>query len=315
MDRSSDLHVVFGGTGAVGSAVVRELVRRGWRARVVHRGGSVDLPAGVELIQGSATDEASSRQAAEGAAVVYHCIGAPQHRWTSVLPPIMETLISAAGAVGTTLVYADNLYMYPPTSSPMTEALPDAPVTRKGRLRAKLAATLLAAHRQGTVQAVIGRASDFYGPGGRMSAVGDVFFGRFVAGRSIQWLGRTDMPHSITYLDDFARGLVTLGTHEDAWGQVWHVPTAAPLTGAQYAALAAKEAGVPVRISRVSPLMLRLGGFFSPLLRETVEMQFEFQQPYILDDAKYIRAFGGEPTPYDEAFRQTIAWFREQAKS
>jgi hypothetical protein len=44
-------------------------------------------------------------------------------------------------------------------------------------------------------------------------------------------------------------------------------------------------------------------------------MQFEFQQPYILDDAKYIRAFGGEPTPYDEAFRQTIAWFREQATS
>lgn len=315
MHRSSGLHVVFGGTGAVGGAVVRELVQQGLRVRVVQRAGSVTLPAGVEVIQGNATDEASARQAVEGAAVVYHCIGAPQHRWMVVLPPIMKTLIAAAGAVGAVLVYADNLYMYPPTSSPMTEELSNAPITRKGRLRAELAETLLTAHRQGAVQAVIGRASDFYGPGGRVSTMGDIFFGRLVAGKSIRWLGRTDMPHSITYLDDFARGLVTLGIHEESWGQVWHVPTASPLTGAQYAALAAREAGVPVRVSQVSPLVLRLGGLFSPLLRETIEMQFEFQQPYILDDTKYIRAFGGEPTPYDEGFRQTIAWFREQAHS
>jgi nucleoside-diphosphate-sugar epimerase len=264
-------------------------------------------------MQGNATNEASARQAVDGAAVVYHCVGAPQHRWIEVLPPVMQTLISAAGAVGAVLVYADNLYMYPPTSAPMTEELAPAPSTRKGRLRAKLAETLLAAHRQGTVQAVIGRASDFYGPGGRVSTVGDNFFGRLVAGKRIRWLGRTDMPHSITYLDDFARGLVTLGTHEEAWGQVWHVPTAAPLTGAQYAAVAARAAGVPVRVSRVSPLALRLGGLVSPLLRETIEMQFEFQQPYILDGTKFTRAFGGEPTPYDEGFRQTIAWFREHA--
>lgn len=315
MHHSSDLHVVFGGTGAVGGAVVRELGRQGLRVRVVQRAGSVTLPAGVEVIEGNATDEVSARQAVEGAAVVYHCIGAPQNRWMAVLPPIMKTLLSAAASVGAVLVYADNLYMYPPTASPMTEELPPAPITRKGRLRAELAETLLTAHRQGAVRAVIGRASDFYGPGGRMSTIGDNFFGRLVAGKNIQWLGRTDMPHSITYLGDFARGLITLGSHEESWGQVWHVPTAAPLTGAQYAALAAREAGVPVRLSRVSPLMLRLGGLFSPLLRETIEMQFEFQQPYILDDSKYLRAFGGGPTPYDEGFRRTIAWFREHARS
>lgn len=192
MQRSSDLHVVFGGTGAVGGAVVRELVQRGVRVRVVQRAGATTLPARVEVMQANAGDEASARQAVEGAAVVYHCIGAPQHRWMAVLPPIMETLISAAGTVGAILVYADNLYMYPPTSSPMTEELPNAPITRKGRLRAELAETLLTAHRQGAVQAVIGRASDFYGPRGRVSTMGDIFFGRLVVGKSILWLGRTD---------------------------------------------------------------------------------------------------------------------------
>jgi nucleoside-diphosphate-sugar epimerase len=308
MSVSSELHVVFGGTGAVGAAVVRELVRQGRHVRVVNRSGHAVIATGVEVMQGDATNADSARRAAAGAAVLYHCVGAPPPEWITLLPRVMDTLIAAAGDA--TLVYADNLYMYPPTTAPMTEDLPDAPITRKGRLRARLAEGVLAAHRQGRVRATIGRASDFYGPGVRVSTIGDIFFGRLVAGKPVQWLGPTDQPHSITYIDDFARGLVTLATHDEALGQVWHVPTAAPLTGKQYAALAAQEAGLPARVTRVSPLVLRLAGVFSPAIREEIEMQYQFMQPYILDDTKFIGAFGGAPTPYPEVFHQTITWFR-----
>ena len=77
----------------------------------------------------------------------------------------------------------------------MTEEMPPAATTRKGRLRARLAETLLAAHRDGRVRAVIGRGSDYYGPGVRQSAAGERLFPAVLSGarRCGQgvWISRT----------------------------------------------------------------------------------------------------------------------------
>jgi nucleoside-diphosphate-sugar epimerase len=56
--------------------------------------------------------------------------------------------------------------------------------------------------------------------------------------------------------------------------------------------------------------MLRAIGAFSPPIREMVEMQYEFTQPYLLDGAKFTRAFSFTPTPHRNALAETIAWFR-----
>jgi hypothetical protein len=48
----------------------------------------------------------------------------------------------------------------------MTEDLPLAATTVKGRTRAAMTAELLAAAEAGRVRLAIGRASDFFGPGG-----------------------------------------------------------------------------------------------------------------------------------------------------
>jgi nucleoside-diphosphate-sugar epimerase len=46
------------------------------------------------------------------------------------------------------------------------------------------------------------------------------------------------------------------------------------------------------------------------VIRETVEMSYEFSEPYIMDASKFTRAFGAAPTPHREALTETIAWFR-----
>jgi nucleoside-diphosphate-sugar epimerase len=307
------LQVVLGATGGVGQAIVQALAAQGAQVRAVNRTGRAPVPAPVEVIAADLTSRESTRAACQGAAVVYHCAGLPYDQWATHLPVMLDNVIAAVGTTGATLVYTDNTYMYAPTPEPLTEDSRQAPVTRKGKLRKQLAEAILAAHARGQIRATIGRAPDFYGPGVRASAVGEQFFTALVASRRVPWLGKLDVPHALLFVEDFARGLIALGMHELAWGQVWHMPTAPALTGRQYISLASEAAGVRARALAVSGLLLRVLGLTNAVLRESVEMLYEFNEPYLIDGAKYAHAFDGMPTPHQEAMRRTVAWYRESA--
>lgn len=313
MAASPPLHVVLGATGGVGQSVVQTLAVRGARVRAVNRSGRGPVPTSVEVMAADLTNRDSTRAACVGATVVYHCAGLPYDQWTTYLPVMLDTIIGAVGETSATLVYTDNCYMYAPTDEPLTEESPQAPVTRKGALRKRLAETLLAAHAQGLVRATIGRAPDFYGPGVRTSAVGEQFFTALVAGKRAPWLGRLDVPHALSYVEDFARGLIVLGEQEQAWGQVWHIPADQALTGRQYVDLASEAAGVQARALAIPALLLRVLGLRNPVLRESVELLYEFTEPYLFDGSKYARAFGGAPTTHVEAMRRTVAWYQALA--
>jgi nucleoside-diphosphate-sugar epimerase len=226
---------------------------------------------------------------------------------------MLDNIISAVSATGASLVYIDNNYLYAPTSQPLTEGSLQAPISRKGKLRKHLADTILTAHAKGQIMATIGRAPDFYGPGVRTSAMGEQFFTAVVAGKRVPWLGKLDVPHALAFVEDVAKGLLVLGTHEQSLGQVWHFPTAQALTGREYVALASEAAGVRAKPLAVPGLMLRVLGLANPVMRESVEMLYEFNEPLLFDGSKYTRAFGGTSTPHQEAMRRTVAWYRESA--
>jgi nucleoside-diphosphate-sugar epimerase len=309
----ADLQVVLGATGGVGQALVQVLAARGAQVRAVNRNGRASVPASVEVMAADLTNRESTHAACQGATTVYHCAGVPYQQWITSMPVMLDNIISAVSAEGATLVYIDNNYMYAPTSQPLTEESLQAPVTRKGKLRKQLAETILAAHAHGQIKATIGRTPDFYGPGVRTSAVGEQFFTAVVEGKRVPWLGKLDVPHVLAFVEDTARGLLVLGTHEEALGQVWHLPTAQALTGRQYIALASRAAGVQARPLAVPGLMLRVLGLTNPVLRESVEMLYEFNEPLLFDASKYIQAFGGLPTPHQEAMRRAVAWYQESA--
>lgn len=310
MDERDELHVVFGGNGGAGGALVRELASRGRKVRAVSRSGRWDFPAGVEAVRGDATDAARAREVAAGAAVVYHAANVPYPDWAEVLPPMLEGIIGGAAAAGAKLVFVDNLYMYGTTDGPITEDLPPNATTRKGALRARLAERVLDAHRAGTVRAVIGRASDYFGPGAVNSLAGTQVLPAALAGKTARWAGALDQPHSHAFVDDVARVMATLGERDEALGQVWHAPAAEPLTGRQFIELAFETAGNPPKVGLLSRPMVLLGGLFSPTVREFGEMAYQFEAPFVISGEKYRRAFGGEPTPHREAMRRTVDWFR-----
>jgi len=309
---SDELHVVFGASGGAGNAVVRELAAQGKRVRAVNRSGRVDVPAGIESVKGDALDPASVRTACAGASVVYHCVNVPYPEWQAKLTPLMSNLIEGAANANAKLIYADNLYAYGKSDAPLTEETPYRATGPKGKLRGQLANALLGAQRAGKVRAAIGRASDFYGRNANAIA-GDLVIRPMLAGQKAMWIGNLDAPHSLSFLPDFARGLITLAERDEALGQVWHIPTAEPLTGRQYLQMLFAQAGLPSKLGVYTRPIMRLVALFDPMVREALEELYQFEAPFLLDGSKFTRAFGFTPTPHREAIKQMLEWYRKQA--
>jgi len=307
----SETYAIFG-TGALGLAVARELVTGGVRIRLVSRSGRAQVPAGVDVLTADVSDPAAARRACDGASVVFHCASGLYATWPQTLPPIMEGIIAGAAATGARIVYGDNLYAYGPVSGPITEDLPFRPIGANTRVRAEVATSLMNAHASGRVQATIGRASDFYGPRAILSTVGDRVFARALAGKPAQVLGDPDAPHTYTFIDDFARALVTLAQNDEALGKAWHVPSAETVTTRRFVEMVSEEVGVPARLQRTPAPVIALLGLVNPTIRAVNEVLYQSQRPWRVDHSKYTRAFGGRPTPHQEAIGKTVEWFRQR---
>jgi nucleoside-diphosphate-sugar epimerase len=307
------IHIVVG-LGPVGRAVVGELVGRGLPVRAVARHGVAGLPPGVECVEADVTEPAAALRALAGAAVVYHAASAPYHRWPALLPPLMRGVIGGAAAVGARIVYADNLYAYGLVEGPLTEDLPARATGPNGQVRARLAAELMEADAEGTVRATIGRASDYYGPWARLSTAGEGLFVPAMHGKAAQVLGDPDAPHTFTYLGDFARGLVTLGTRDEADGQVWHLPSAETLTTRRFIDLVYEAAANPTRLRLMPSALLSLMALVSPMLKAVKEQQYQRERSWVVDHARFATAFGVEVTPHREAIAATLAWWTREGQ-
>ena len=312
MNGNTELHVVFG-TGPIGSEVMRELLRRGKRVRMVNRGSKPSIisgqPQGVEFVSADAYNAASVLKAAQGATHIYQCAQPEYHEWVEKFIPFQQTILDAAIAIGAKLIVMENLYMYGDTDGKtLTESLPDHPTTKKGKVRAEMAQAWQTAHQHGKVLATAGRASNFFGPG--YDVMGDQVFYPVLAGKSAQGLGNLDQPHSFSYTPDVGKALVILGERDEALGQAWHVPNAPATTQRELITKAFAAAGQPTKMSAIGKLMMRIGGLFIPSARETIEMMYEWEKPFVVDSSKFEHAFGMTATPLDEAIRDTVAWYR-----
>ncbi|GHO72669.1 hypothetical protein KSD_04400 [Ktedonobacter sp. SOSP1-85] len=139
MNTPKELHVIFE-TSPVGNTLADELLANGKQVRLVNRSGEGQVPAGAELVAGDASRLEMVQDLCRGASVVYNCTHAPYHIWPETLPRLQENMIEGAASAGARLVVIDTLYLYGEThGEPMTEAMPYAATSRKGRLRAELA--------------------------------------------------------------------------------------------------------------------------------------------------------------------------------
>jgi nucleoside-diphosphate-sugar epimerase len=306
-------HVIFG-AGQVGRDLSAHLAGLGLPVRVVSRHNPTDLPDGVDWRRADATDPEAATDAAKDATVIYQCLNAPYTKWAELFPPLQRGVLAAAERTGALLVSLENLYGYGPThGKPMTEDLPLAATTIKGRTRAAMTKELLAARDAGRVHIAIGRASDFFGAGVTESTLGARVFANALAGRRADFIGNPDLAHTYSYVPDIAAGLATLGTDKRAIDAVWHLPGPETVTTRLVLDLVGAEVGHPVGVRSVPKLAVRALGLVNPTMRALVEMAYEFDEPFVLDTTKYQNMFGSAGTGLSKAIAETVDGYRSNA--
>ena len=110
MYTNKELHLVLGGSGAIGKAVIEELIKRNLSVRAIERSKKVD---GIETINIDLMDSKKTQTAITGASYVYLCIGLEYNSkvWLSKWPVIVQNVINACSSTNAKLIFLDHIYM------------------------------------------------------------------------------------------------------------------------------------------------------------------------------------------------------------
>ncbi len=249
------LAVVTGGTGFLGSHLVRTLRERGTDVRLLLRPGTPPsaAPAGVEVRVGDIRDGAALRQAFAGASTVFHLAGltapyGPRHRYLEVnLEGTRAVLDACLAARVERLVYVSSMVVLgiecdrrglaeeAPYATRFVSAYEESKVKAEQLVRERAQATGL--------PAVILRPGMGWGPRDRVMlpamirAMASPFF--FMVGN-----GRNTL--DLSYAGNIAHALWLAATRAEAIGRIYHVADGFGITCRQYLTAMATSLGLPV---------------------------------------------------------------------
>jgi nucleoside-diphosphate-sugar epimerase len=239
---------------------------------------------------------------------IIHLVGVEYHQFQQH-PVLMRQVLDGATAEGVAkLLLIGTVYPYGRAQTmPVREDHPRRPHTFKGRMRKAQEDLVLEADAAGRIRGAVLRLPDFYGPGVERSVLRSVIDAAAKGGRA-QMLGPIDRPHEFLYVPDAGPVVTALVARDDSWGRVWHLAGPGTITAREAAGLAFAAAGRKPKLMVVGKLGLRLGGLFSPLLRELVEMHYLWTDPVVMDDSALQALLGPiAKTSYAEGLRRSVA--------
>jgi nucleoside-diphosphate-sugar epimerase len=302
------MQTILGAGGIIAAELAKHLPRYTEQIRLVSRNPRKVNP-GDEIMQADLLNGDQVMKAVQGSEVVYLTAGLPYNIkiWQSQWPVIMGNVIAACSRHGAKLVFFDNVYAYGRVSGWMTEDTPLHPSSRKGEVRKKIDDMIMNAVRGGRLKAIIAKAADFYGPHTPLSFVNVMVFENFRKGKKAQWLVNDKVKHSLTYTPDAGKATAILGNTENAYNQVWHLPTDRDvLTGREFIEKTAREFGVKPGYLVLPRWMVQLAGLFNGIIRESVEMLYQNDSDYLFDSRKFEKAFNVTATTYGQGIRETV---------
>ena len=305
------MHTILGAGGAIGTPLAKRLKEtHGKRVRIVGRNPE-RVNEDDEIFVANLLRAEEVHRAVAGSAVAYLCVGLPYRSksWKQDWPRLMQYVITACQAHNTKLVFVDNVYMYAPEALPhMTAQSAIGPVSKKGKIRQQIIDMLMAEVSKGKLQALIARSADFYGPNIRNSILLELVYNNLKKGKSALWQCDATKVHSFTYTPDAAKAIAVLGNSEEAYGKVWHLPTAKDkLTGQDWVRLCATALKTKPSVFVLKRWMLKLAGVFIPLMHELEEMSYQYQYDYFFDSGDIEQTFGLTATPVEQAIQEIIA--------
>ena len=295
------------GAGATGIPTALLLAEAGEQVRLVSRRGSGPNHPNIELVTADATDTARLAEAARGATTLYNCAMPPYDHWPAQGPPLAASLLAAAEQTGADCVMVGNAYGYGPVDAPMTEDLPLAATTSKGRVRARMWLDAKAAHDAGRVRAAEVRAHDFLGPGAASYYTLTVQPAVLAGEKATFFPADLDAPHSWTYTVDTARTAIAASEHDQSWGRAWHVPSTADISVRQLTQLIAEATGkAPAVLATMTRDDLAALAASDTIVAEVVEMLYMTERPVVLHSTQTRQLLGIQATPLDEVVTEIV---------
>lgn len=297
-------HIVLGATGSVGKALVRHLAQAGRNVIAVSRSLDESKKNNVLYKKIDVLDTASLAQIIVPESVVYYVVNSPFHQWEE-LAPKLDSVLSACSNKKVKFVYLDNMYGYE-NKSQLVEGDPLVSLTKKGKIRADLCQRVWLAHQAGSVMVTIARSSDFYGTGVNNATIGKMVVNGLIAKGRASVPVNVDVPHCFNYIEDIAANIITLADAENSWGESWHLPCAAPISIASWGDLFLKEINKTGAIRRMPGIVESILGFIFPAIKEYRELQYQYDNPVLVNDKKFRLAFPAVVTPHQDAIREMV---------
>lgn len=308
------MQTILGAGGPIGIELAKALKDYTSEIRLVSRNPK-KVNTSDEIMTADLLKKDEVNKAVKGSSVVYLTAGLTYKYkiWKESWPTIMSNVIAACKEHKCKLVFFDNIYMYDPHYlDDMTEETPINPVSKKGKVRAEIVKMIMDEVEAGKLTALIARSADFYGPGiDETSILTETVIKPLSQNNKANWLSSVNYKHSFTYTPDAGKATAILGNTDDAYNQVWHLPTASnPPTGKEWIEAVAKELDVKPKYQTAPKFLVRGMGLFMPIMKELVEMMYQYDRHYVFDSSKFEKRFEFKPTPYEKGIKETVEEFQ-----
>jgi len=322
--------LITGGTGFIGSRLVRRCLDRGDTVRVF---GQVNTPAekenkksledsGAEFIIGSVTDKEDVKKAVTDVDLIFHLAAAqheanvPDQHFRDVNVEGTRNIAEAAVDAGVKrLVHGSTIGVYGDASEGrVNEESATNPANIYGETKKEGEQVALSFNDKMPV--VVVRIPETYGPGDRrlLKLFKMVNNGKFFN------IGGGLNKHHVMYVDDLIDGFFAAAEHENAPDQIFLLAGNDVLTTNEMIAAVAKSVGQDAPKLRVPlfPFMmaaivlettLKPLGIQPPLHRRRMDF---FVKSFELDGSKAANVIGFKPkTTFEAGAKQTADWYRD----
>ncbi|MEZ6130534.1 MAG: NAD-dependent epimerase/dehydratase family protein [Planctomycetaceae bacterium] len=328
---NSDLMLVTGATGLVGSHVAEQAVQQGVRVRAIVRANSdceLLKQWGVELVTGDLDDAASLRAACRDAAVVVHCAAkvgdwGPTSEYRRINVDGTQSLLDAALATGVLKrwvqisslgVYsATDHYGTDETTPPNTQGIDGYTLTKIESDRLICDAVV-----QRQLPAVVLRPGFIYGP--RDRTVMPRLMHRLRT-KTFAYLGNHDKQMNNTFVGNLCEAIRLAIERDDVVGEVFNIRDPRAVSKKEFMDTICRAAGYPIP-TKVVPL--HVARFLSWHLERLWKLLGRQEAPLInsarikflgrnldFEIEKANLQLGYQPTiDFTQAMQQTVLWFQ-----
>lgn len=303
------MQTVLGSNGQIGQEIAKELYKNYTKEiRLVSRKPK-KIHESDELVAADLMSYEETYKAVAGSDIVYFAVGLPANSemWENQFPTIMENIIKACQETNSKLAFFDNTYMYEKNANVQVENSPFVPVGRKSQVRAEMAELLLSAMREKKVDAVIGRAPEFYGPDLTQSITNSLVFNRIKKDKRAFVPLSDSVLRSLIWTPDASRALALLGNTPDAYGETWHLPTDESITYKEIINKTEKILSKKINYAVLPMWLFKIGSLFNQQVKELIELLPRYKYDNVFKSDKFKKRFPDfKITTFDEGIRKVF---------